>query len=192
MRKFLFAIAGLTAVGACSPVNSTRTTTEDDSNKQKVLVCYFSATGTTEAQARRIADICGGELHEIKPQEVYTDADLDWHDTTSRSTIEMNDVNSRPAVKDAKIDMSGYDIICIGYPNWWNTAPRVVNTFIEANNFENKPVLLFMTSGGSDITGSVSDLSSTYPSINFVKGLLMNSVSDSDISEWLSTAGFDK
>ena len=188
MKKFLFAVAGLAVVTSCSQGSSARTTSDDNSDKQKVLVCYFSATGTTEAQARRIAAVSGGELHEITPEQVYTDADLDWRNSKSRSSVEMNDINSRPAVKDAKVDMSQYDVICIGYPNWWNTAPRVINTFIEANDFEDKPVMLFMTSGGSDITQSVSDLSTAYPSANFGKGLLMNSVTDSEISSWLAGA----
>lgn len=97
----------------------------------KTLVAYFSATGTTEAVAKDLADVAGATLYEIKPEEKYTSADLDWRDKQSRSTLEMQDKNSRPAIVKDLEDAGSYDVIYIGFPVWWYTAPTIINTFIE-------------------------------------------------------------
>lgn len=153
-----------------------------------MLVCYFSATGTTADAAKRIADITGADIYQITPRVSYTDADLDWRDTLSRSYIEMHDLSSRPEIVDSLPDLTKYDIIFIGYPNWWNTHPTIINTFIEANDFQGKRVVPFMTSGGSDIINSEQQLHQSYPSLDLKKGLLMNSVTDDDIKQWIKAA----
>ncbi|MDE6749367.1 MAG: flavodoxin, partial [Lachnospiraceae bacterium] len=102
-----------------------------DEEGSKVLVAYFSATGTTKGVAEIIAGNMGADIYEIVPKEPYTDADLDWHDDSSRSTIEMNDSSSRPEIDGAVEDMEQYDIVFIGYPIWWGEAPRIVSTFME-------------------------------------------------------------
>lgn len=102
--------------------------------ENKPLVVYFSTTGTTAQAARTIADVTGGALYEIEPEHAYTSDDLDWNDRQSRSSVEMNDPKSRPALKPTKADIGDYDVIFIGYPIWWNQAPRVVNTFIESHD----------------------------------------------------------
>lgn len=158
-------------------------------NDSKILVCYFSATGTTEKAAQRIAGLTGGKLHNIEPAELYTDADLDWRDTLSRSYVEMHNRDFRPALKDSVTDMSGYSVVFIGYPNWWNTHPTIINTFIEANNLQGKTIVPFMTSGGSNIINSENELHESYPSLNIAKGLLMNGVSDDEIKDWLKETG---
>lgn len=158
-------------------------------NDSKILVCYFSATGTTEKAAQRIAELTGGKLHKIEPAELYTDADLDWRDTLSRSYVEMHNRDFRPALKDSVTDMSGYSVVFIGYPNWWNTHPTIINTFIEANNLQGKTIVPFMTSGGSNIINSENELHESYPSLNIAKGLLMNGVSDDEIKDWLKETG---
>ena len=158
-------------------------------NDSKILVCYFSATGTTEKAAQRIAELTGGKLHNIEPAELYTDADLDWRDTLSRSYVEMHNRDFRPALKDSVTDMSGYSVVFIGYPNWWNTHPTIINTFIEANNLQGKTIVPFMTSGGSNIINSENELHESYPSLNIAKGLLMNGVSDDEIKDWLKETG---
>lgn len=98
-----------------------------------ILVAYFSATGTTARAAEKLADLTGGELYAITPVESYTSADLDWNDMQSRSSAEMNDPKARPAIKGKKENIADYDVIFIGYPIWWDLAPRVVNTFIESH-----------------------------------------------------------
>lgn len=154
-----------------------------------IMVCYFSATGITEKAAQRIAEITGGTLHNIEPAKLYTDTDLDWRDTLSRSYVEMHNRTFRPALKDSVTDMSDYSVVFIGYPNWWNTHPTIINTFIESNNLQGKTIIPFMTSGGSDITNSEKELHETYPELNIAKGLLMNGVSDEEIKVWLKEIG---
>ena len=171
----------------CSPRK--QQTTESSESNSKVLICYFSATGTTEKAARRIAEFTGGALHDIEPAEPYTDADLDWRDSLSRSYVEMHNRTFRPALKDSVTDMSDYNVIFIGYPNWWNTHPTIINTFIEANDWQGKTVIPFMTSGGSNIINSENELHEAYPGIKWAKGLLMNNVSDNDIKNWLKENG---
>lgn len=176
-----------TLVISCS--SKKQDSVEQNGNNSKVLVCYFSATGTTEKAAKRIAELTGGKLHNIEPAELYTDADLDWRDTLSRSYVEMHNRTFRPALKDSVTDMSDYSVVFIGYPNWWNTHPTIINTFIEANDLKGKTIVPFMTSGGSNIINSEQELHEAYPTLNIAKGLLMNGVSDEEIKAWISGIG---
>ena len=158
---------------------------QNNKKEMKTLVAYFSATGTTEAVARDLAEVAGATLYEIKPEVKYTDADLDWRDKQSRSTLEMQDKSSRPAiVKDLK-DADSYDVIYIGFPIWWYTAPTIINTFIEAYGFEGKTVIFFATSGGSDVTGADKQFHAQYPNINWKSGKLLNGASKEEIKAWV-------
>jgi len=151
----------------------------------KTLVAYFSATGTTEKVAKDLADVTGGTLYEIKPEVRYTDADLDWHNRNSRSSLEMIDKNSRPAIiKDLK-DAGSYDCIFIGFPVWWYTAPTIINTFIEAYGFEGKTVILFATSGGSTVDKANKDFAAAYPAINWKPGKTLNGASKNSLKTWV-------
>ena len=134
----------------------------------KILICYFSATGKTKVVAHNIAKVIGGDLFEIVPSIQYTENDLDWEDKTSRSSIEMDNINSRPEILNKVENIDNYNTILIGYPIWWYTAPRIINTFIEENNLKNKKIYLFATSGGSGIEKSLSDLKDTYKDLNFI------------------------
>lgn len=156
----------------------------------RTLVAYFSATGTTVETAKKVAQITGGELYAITPVNAYTSADLDWHDKKSRSSVEMNDPKSRPAIKDKKGNMADYEVVFIGYPIWWDLAPRVVDTFIESHNLKGKIVIPFATSGGSGIAGSVAALKKTYPDLNWKEGKLLNRVNEKAIREWLDKIGY--
>ncbi len=147
----------------------------------KTLVAYFSATGTTEAVAKDLAEVAGATLYEIKPEVKYTAADLDWRDKQSRSSVEMADKSSRPAiVKDLK-DADSYDVIYIGFPVWWYTAPTIINTFIDTYGFKGKTVILFATSGGSGIAGADKQFHEQYPDINWKEGKLLNDASKADL-----------
>ena len=163
----------------------TLTACGQNSNKEmKTLVAYFSATGTTAAVAQDLADVTGGTLYEIKPEVKYTAADLDWRDKSSRSSVEMQDKASRPAiVKDLK-DADSYDVVYIGFPVWWYTAPTIINTFIEAYGFEGKTVIFFATSGGSTIDKANKDFAAAYPKINWKVGKTLNGASKADIKAW--------
>ena len=140
---------------------------------KKTVVAYFSATGTTEAVAKQLAKDNKADLYAIEPAEKYTAADLDWHDKKSRSSVEMNDKNARPALKSKK-SLAEYDVIYIGYPIWWGVAPRIINTFIEQAELDGKTVFPFATSGGSGVEKSVSEFKAAYPKVKWQKGMLKN------------------
>ena len=114
----------------------------------KTLVAYFSASGVTARVAKRLAKAIGADLHEIAPAQPYTAADLDWRNRQSRSSVEMKDKTSRPALAE-RMSAEGYDAILVGFPIWWGVAPRAVNTFLEGCGTEGKIVVPFATSGGS-------------------------------------------
>ncbi len=166
----------------------TTTVTEQpqNDNTMKALVTYFSASGVTRNAAKQVADIIGADLFEITPEQLYTDSDLDWRDKQSRSTIEMNDKSSRPAIKDGgKIEnLNQYEVVYVGFPIWWYTAPTIINTFIEANDFTGKTIVPFATSGGSNIKKACEDLQAAYPNYKFGEGKLLNSIDKAEIEKW--------
>ena len=153
--------------------NPSNTQQKGDSMK-KTLVVYFSATGNTKAAAQRLAQEFNADLYEIIPEVPYTAADLDWRDKTSRSTIEMNDKSSRPAIQGLCENIADYDTVWIGFPIWWYTAPTIVNTFIEAHDLSGKVINVFATSGGSGVEGSAKDLKNAYPQYTWGESRLMN------------------
>lgn len=147
----------------------------------KKLVACFSASGVTAGKAAQLARAVGAELYEIVPAVGYTAADLDWRDKQSRSTLEVNDAASRPALAGALPDLTAYDTVYIGFPVWWYTAPRIINTFLESGDFTGKTIALFATSGGSGIDGSVKDLKKQYPQLHIAGGKLLNGSVSGDI-----------
>lgn len=161
------------------------TTVYAQKGEGKVLVAYFSATGTTEDVAEKIAAVTGGELHEIAPEQAYTDADLDWNNRQSRSSVEMNDPKSRPALKEKKANMADYDVVYIGFPIWWGVAPHIVNTFIESHDLKGKTLIPFATSGGSGISQAVAALRKAYPDLNWQDGKLLNRADERTIRAWI-------
>ncbi len=152
---------------------------------KKVLVAYFSASGVTKAAAEQLAEVAGADLHEIKPAQPYSEADLDWRDSLSRSSIEMKDKSSRPEITDKIANMQDYDVVYVGFPIWWYTAPTIVNTFMEAYDFNGKTVIPFATSGGSNIDKACEDLKAAYPNVNWKEGKLLNGVSKQDMEAWV-------
>jgi flavodoxin len=154
-------------------------------SNSKILVAYFSATGTTARAAEKLADVTNGELYAIVPARSYTSADLDWNNKQSRSSVEMNDPKSRPAIKSKKENIADYDVIFIGYPIWWDLAPRIINTFIESHDLKGKTVIPFATSGGSTLAGSAAALKKTYPTLNWKEGRLLNRADEKSIRNWV-------
>ena len=179
MKKILFACAALLlTLTACG---------QNTKKEMKTLVAYFSATGTTAAVAQDLAEVTGGTLYEIKPEVKYTAADLDWRDKASRSSVEMQDKASRPAiVKDLK-DADSYDVVYLGFPVWWYTAPTLINTFIEAYGFQGKTVIFFATSGGSTIDKANEEFKAQYPEINWKAGKTLNQASQAEIADWVES-----
>lgn len=183
MRKIILALAAimtLSLVACAQNKGGKRMQTE-----RKTLVVYFSATGTTANAARTIADVTGGTLHEIVPQQAYTSDDLDWNNKQSRSSVEMNNPKARPTLKEMQTDISKYDVIFIGYPIWWNQAPRIINTFIESHSLKGKTLIPFATSGGSGINNSVKELRKAYPDLLWQNGKLLNGTSRNAIQSWI-------
>ena len=168
------AMAVLLSFTACAQNNNSNNQTIKQSSNMKTLVVYFSATGTTKAAAQRLAKELGADLYEITPEQPYTAADLDWRDKKSRSTKEMQDKSSRPAIKGHCDNIADYDTVWIGFPIWWYTAPTIVNTFIEAHDLSGKVLNVFATSGGSNVTGSAKDLKKAYPQYTWGESRLMN------------------
>ena len=160
---------------ACAQNTGNQEIKQSNSNTMnKTLVAYFSATGTTRTAAQRLAKELNADLYEIAPEQPYTSADLDWTNKQSRSTLEMKDKSSRPAIKGRCERIADYDTVWIGFPVWWYTAPTIVNTFIEAHDLGGKTLCVFATSGGSNVTGSASDLKKAYPQYNWGESRLMN------------------
>ena len=185
MKKLLLSamVGAVAMMGACG---------QNKKGDMKTLVAYFSATGTTEAVAKQLAEVAGADLYEIKPEVKYTDADLDWRNKQSRSSVEMADKSSRPAfVKDLK-DAGSYDVIYIGFPIWWYTAPTIINSFIEEYGFEGKTVILFATSGSSDITGADKQFHAQYPAINWKTGKLLNGATRKTLEDFSARSARSK
>ena len=122
------------------------------------LVAYFSPTGTTKKAAQKLAGLVNADLYEIRPEVLYTAADLDWRNESSRSSVEMKDPASRPAITDHNANVEAYDTVFIGFPIWWHTAPTIIKSFIEAYDFSGKIIVFFATSGGSDVMKATTDL----------------------------------
>ena len=141
---------------------------------KKILVAYFSASGTTARVAEEIASAIDADLYEICPEVPYSSADLNWMDKKSRSSVEMNDPSSRPAIAAPVQDMAQYDTVFIGFPVWWYVEPRIVDTFLESYDFSGKTLIPFATSGGSGIEQAQRSLQSHCPAASWAKGRLLN------------------
>ena len=124
----------------------------------KNLVAYFSCTGTTKSLAENLAKTVDGDLFEIKPKKEYTSSDLNWMDKSSRSSLEMNDKNSRPEILNKVNNMDDYDTVFLGFPIWWYVAPKIINTFLESYDFSGKTIITFCTSGGSSMGKTLQEL----------------------------------
>ena len=163
--------------------------TEADS---KSLVVYFSCTGNTKAVAEKIADLTGSDFYEIVPEVTYTEDDLNYNNEDCRANREMNDASARPSIGSEKIDVSAYDTVFIGYPIWWGTMPRIINTFLDDYDLSDKTLMPFCTSGGSGISQSVLDIRSAESNADVKDGLRASGTSDGSITEWLAENGLAK
>ncbi len=163
--------------------------TEDD---VKILVAYFSATNNTEGVAQKLADGLGADLYEITPEQPYTSADLDYGNSKSRSSVEMNDTSARPAISGSVENMGQYDVVLIGYPIWWGDAPRIMNTFIESYDFSGKTLAAFCTSASSGFGNSDSTLRSAASDATWLKGQRFSAgASAADVMKWANGLGIN-
>ena len=164
--------------------------TDTEAEGTKVLVAYFSATNTTEGVAEHIANGLNADIYEIVPEDPYTDADLNYNDNNSRTTIEMNDPSARPAISGSVDNMDQYDIVFLGYPIWWGEAPRIVSTFMESYDFSGKTIVPFCTSGGSGMGSSATNLEQLTSGATWLDGQRLNGSDSQDtVMEWVNGLG---
>ncbi len=158
----------------------------------KILVAYFSATNNTEGIAQKLAEGLGADLYKIVPEQPYTDEDLDYGDSTSRSSVEMNDPNARPAISGSVENMEQYDTVFLGYPIWWGEAPRIMSTFIESYDFDRKTLVAFSTSASSGFGRSDSALKSATGTATWLEGCRFSaSASAEDVLAWANGLGIN-
>ena len=151
---------------------------------KKILVAYFSASGVTKTVAEKMAKASGADLFEIAPEQPYTRADLDWTNKKSRSTVEMKDRSCRPAMA-AKLDVSGYDVILVGFPVWWYREPSIIDTFMESADFTGKTVVPFCTSGGSGLGDAAANMQTIAPGAKVLDGKRFSSSAPADdLKKW--------
>ena len=166
MKKILIVIA----IILTSLISFNVKAEEGNMTDKKVLVAYFSATGTTAGVADKLAKVTGGELFEIKPAQPYSEADLDWRNNQSRSSVEMADMNSRPKIASKVENMSQYNVVFIGFPIWWYREPSIIDTFMESYDFAGKTVIPFATSGSSGMGKSGENMQKLAPNAKVFEG----------------------
>lgn len=154
------------------------------SKKKKVLIVYFSATGTTKGAAKKIKKATGGKLYEIQAAQPYTDEDLGYSNDDCRANKEQKDGNVRPEIKGKVKDIRKYDVIYVGYPIWWNKEPMIIRTFLESYNLKGKKIVPFCTSGGSGISGSMKGIREAAKGAKVMKGKDLTDVSASRVKSW--------
>ena len=187
IQRLLFTfIASCLALSAVASDND-QSQFNDMNNNSKKLVAYFSATGTTMEAATLLAKVADAQLHEIVPETRYTPADLNWRDKNSRSSIEMKDKSSRPAIANRVENMSQYDTIFVGFPIWWYVAPTIINTFLEQYDLTGKTIVPFFTSGGSGAGETLKYLKPSAPNANWVEPKNINYANEGDIKRWLDS-----
>ncbi len=179
----------MVCVNACAQDKTAKADAQAPQEKTvKPLVAYFSASGVTKALAIDLAEVVQGDLFEIVPEKPYTEADLNWRDENSRSTIEMKkDKSIRPAIKTKVENMDQYKTVYLGFPIWWYIAPTIINTFLESYNFEGKTVITFATSGGSQMGKTLEELKPSAPKAIWKEGKVLNHASKDDIKKFVDS-----
>lgn len=150
------------------------------------LVAYFSASGVTAKVAETLAEAIGADIYEIEPAAPYSKADLDWTNQKSRSSVEMSDPTSRPAIACKRDNMDDYDTVFVGFPIWWYVAPTIINTFLESYDLTGKTIIPFATSGGSGMGETNEHLASSCKGAKLIEGKVFNhSTSHKELVAWV-------
>lgn len=183
MKKLIYIVLAIVVIaGICFAIFRAP---KAHATNSPVLVAYFSATGNTAGVATRLADATGADLFEIKPESPYTPEDLNWNNEQSRSSVEMKDAGSRPAIASKIENMNQYKIVFVGFPIWWGREPSIIDTFMTSYDFAGKTVIPFATSGSSDIGNTYANLQSLAPNANVLSGKrFANDVSGEDLKTW--------
>ena len=186
MKRSEFVLGALSvAFVGCTKAEDAKKKTKEKIEMKNPLVVYFSATGTTKGKAEILAKVLGADLKEIVPVQRYTAADLDWHDKKSRSSVEMADKASRPAIAGTVANMADYDTVFVGFPIWWYVAPTIVNTFLEAHDLAGKRIVPFFTSGGSGAGKTLDYLKPSAPKATFEPPKNLTHADESAIRAWV-------
>ncbi len=189
MKKLISVLTALILAVSCLPLSLAEEAAKPSSH---ILVVYFSATGTTKGVAENLAEGLSADLYEIVPEEPYTEADLNYNDRTSRTSVEMDDFTCRPAVAGELPDLSGYDTILIGYPIWWGDVPRVVSTFVEQADLTGKTLAVFFTSGGSGLGNSMKHLEEQAGAGTWLEGKRFSGgATVEDVTAWAASLGIE-
>jgi len=179
------------ADGSSEPVSAGPGEAQEQARQEETggtLVVYFSATGTTRGVAEKIAAVTDADVYEIKAAQEYADADLNWHDSGSRTTLEQNDKSVRPEIGSGEVSIEGYTVVYIGYPIWWGEEPRIMDTFVESHDFDGITVIPFCTSSSSGIGASGKNLAENAASGNWLDGKRFGAgVSQADIKDWIDS-----
>ena len=193
MKKLsLFILSLLAALILVACGNSNNLSTEKVDSNSKVLVAYFSASGTTENVAKEIADTTGGDLFELVPTNPYSRDDLDWNDPNSRVVAEYENKSQRdtPLRQTSPDNWDDYDVVFVGYPIWWQDAAWPIDDFIKNNNFEGKTVIPFATSMSSGMGNSASNLAQMAGTGNWQEGRRFSSADSTEVNNWLKELGY--
>ncbi|NLD86756.1 MAG: flavodoxin [Clostridiales bacterium] len=151
----------------------------------KKLVAYFSASGVTEGVAKKLAKATGADIFEIKPVTKYTEEDLNWRNSESRSSVEMKNRDYRPPVSSKVGNMEDYSLIFVGFPIWWYVAPTIINTFLEDYNLSGKTIIIFATSGGSPMGKTIEELKDSCPLAKLVEGrIFKKNITEAELKAW--------
>ena len=188
IKQLLFTVIACAMTMSVMAANDDQNLDDKMSNNgNKTLVAYFSATGTTMEAATKLAKAIHADLHEIVPEAPYTSADLNWNNKNSRSSVEMADKSSRPAIANRVENMAQYDTVFVGFPIWWYIAPTIINTFLEQYDMTGKTIVPFFTSGGSGAGETLKYLKPSAPGANWVNPKNFNYMSESDIITWTNS-----
>ena len=188
IKQLLFTVIACAMTMSVMAANDDQNLDDKMSNNgNKTLVAYFSATGTTMEAATKLAKAIHADLHEIVPEAPYTSADLNWNNKNSRSSVEMADKSSRPAIANRVENMAQYDTVFVGFPIWWYIAPTIINTFLEQYDMTGKTIVPFFTSGGSGAGETLKYLKPSAPDANWVNPKNFICMSESDIVTWANS-----
>lgn len=171
-------------VGLAFPMANVSAASKSKPKQKKVLVVYFSATGTTKSAAKKVKKATGGTLYQIKAADEYTSADLDYNNDDCRANVEQQDETVRPEIKGKVKNIRKYDVIFVGYPIWWGKEPMIIRTFLESYNLKGKTVVPFCTSGGSGISGSMNGVKVAAEGVKVVKGKDLTDLSSKSVAKW--------
>ncbi len=189
MKKTLALLLSICLLTVCIPFAIAEEAAEPSSH---ILVVYFSATGTTRGVAEKLAESLSADLYEIVPEEPYTEADLNWNDRKSRTSIETDDPTCRPAIAGELPALAAYDTIFIGYPIWWGDVPRIVSNFVEQRDLTDKTLAVFFTSGSSGLGSSMKHLEQQAGAGNWLAGKrFTNSTSVEELVNWAQSLGIE-